>query len=371
MINGHGDFYGILTGGDPNWKELEGDPNTKKTPAGIYAQFQNNLFAGDQNVADEYVAGSTYFMWCDDPTQGTQQDVARSLYPRLRAASAKMWEESAAGSFADFAKTFTDSAGGFTADGSIQELTLPEPSKIQNADDRKPDPEQPDPEQPKPQPVTYDISGAAVAAVLGQYYTGLAIAPQLTVTYAGAVLAEGKDYTVSYENNVNIGTALAVITGAGSYYGSKTVSFEIGIRKGSVWKIDGLRYKVTDEKKGTVAVTGMYKKKNNVTIKETVTIGGRVFLITEIAANAFEKNNGLKKVTIGKNVEKIGKKAFYNCKKLNDIQVKSKKLKGKCIGKNAFGKTGPKLNIKAPKGKKGAYRKLFCQKGCSKKAKIS
>ncbi len=62
MINGHGDFYGILTGGDPNWKELVGNANTKKTPAGLYAQFQNNTFAGNQNIADEHVSGSTYFV---------------------------------------------------------------------------------------------------------------------------------------------------------------------------------------------------------------------------------------------------------------------------------------------------------------------
>ena len=378
MINGHGDFYGILTGGDLNWKELVGDPGTKKTPAGIYAQFQNNIFAGNQNVADEHVAGSTYFMWCDDPTQGTQQEVAKSLYPRLRAASAKMWDESASGSFADFAMTFTDSAGGFMTDGSLQKLVLPAPSQIQNADDSKPDPDpdkpdpdKPDPDKPNPQPVTYDISGASIAAVAGQYYTGAAITPQLTVAYAGKTLTEGTDYTVSYADNVNIGTATATITGKGAYYGAKALTFEIGIQKGSIWKIAGYRYKVTDEKEGTAAVLGMYKKKNNVIIKDSVTIGGKVFRITEIAANAFSKNNNIKKVQIGKNIEKIGKKAFYNCKKLNNIQIKSKKLKGKSIGKDAFGNTNGKMSVKVAKGKKGAYKKFLCKKGCSKKMKIS
>ena len=365
MINGHGDFYGLLTGGDLNWKEPVGNPETKKTPAGIYAQFQNNIFAGNQEIADPYVAGSTYFMWCDDPTQGTQQDVAKSLFPRLRAASAKMWDEAASGTFADFAKTFTDSAGGFLADGSLQELTLPAPSAIVNADDRKPDPDESD-----PKPVTYDISGAAIGAIARQYYTGAAVTPQLAISYAGKPLAQGIDYTVSYAGNVNIGTATVTVTGIGSYYGAKTATFEIGIKKGSVWKIDGFRYKVTDENKGTVAVLGMYQKKNNVTIKDTVTIGGKTFRITEIAAGAFQKNGKLKKVTIGKNVEKIGKKAFYNCKKLNKIQIHTRKLNGKCVGKDAFGKTNAKMSMKVPKGKKAAYKKFLYKKGCSKKAKI-
>ena len=112
------------------------------------------------------------------------------------------------------------------------------------------------------------------------------------------------------------------------------------------------------------------KKKASVTIKDTVVIGGKAFRITEIKGNAFSNNNKLKKVVIGKNVAKIGKKAFYNCKNLSNIRIHSKKLSKKGVGKNAFGKTSAKMNVKVPKGKKGAYKKFMCENGCSDKTKF-
>ena len=39
--------------------------------------------------------------------------------------------------------------------------------------------------------------------------------------------AEGKDYTVTYKNNVNTGTATATIQGIGNYSGTASVSFTI------------------------------------------------------------------------------------------------------------------------------------------------
>ncbi len=60
------------------------------------------------------------------------------------------------------------------------------------------------------------------------YYCGSAIVPDLAVTASdGTVLAKGTDYTVSCSNNVNVGTATAVITGIGNYTNSVTKTFEI------------------------------------------------------------------------------------------------------------------------------------------------
>lgn len=128
MINGHGDFYDIMT--DNNWQKPVGDPGTKKTPAGIYAQFHNNTFAQGAQVEDEYIYGSTYFLWCDNAGGGTVDQVIYSLYPRLRAASAKMVDENASGDWEEFAATFTDSAGGFLEEGKLQEFELPAEPEI-------------------------------------------------------------------------------------------------------------------------------------------------------------------------------------------------------------------------------------------------
>ncbi len=58
-------------------------------------------------------------------------------------------------------------------------------------------------------------------------FNGLVKKPKITVTYQGRTLKEGVDYTVSYSNNVNIGTAKFVVKGKGYAYNSKSGSFEI------------------------------------------------------------------------------------------------------------------------------------------------
>ena len=79
-------------------------------------------------------------------------------------------------------------------------------------------------------------------------------------------------------------------------------------------------------------------------------------------------NKALTTVTIPKGVKKIGKKAFYGCKKLKKVIVKTTTLKS--VGKKAFKGTAAKLRIKVPKKKFKAYKKLFKGKGQGKKAKV-
>ncbi|MEY8460842.1 leucine-rich repeat protein, partial [Eggerthellaceae bacterium 24-137] len=73
-----------------------------------------------------------------------------------------------------------------------------------------------------------DIASAkATLASAKLTYTGRAQKPAVaSVTVAGEVL-EAADYKVSYQNNVNAGTATAVITGKGNYTGTKEVTFAI------------------------------------------------------------------------------------------------------------------------------------------------
>ena len=59
-------------------------------------------------------------------------------------------------------------------------------------------------------------------------YTGQPLTPDVTVIYNGAELARDKDYTVSYADNTNAGTATVIVDGKGNYEGTKTVNFNIG-----------------------------------------------------------------------------------------------------------------------------------------------
>ncbi|MBR5800853.1 MAG: InlB B-repeat-containing protein [Lachnospiraceae bacterium] len=71
------------------------------------------------------------------------------------------------------------------------------------------------------------ISKVTAGEVSAKKYTGKDICPKVTLTYKKKTLKEGVDYTLSYENNVNTGTATILVTGIGIYTGEKTVNFKI------------------------------------------------------------------------------------------------------------------------------------------------
>ncbi|WP_295129189.1 dockerin type I domain-containing protein [Ruminococcus sp.] len=59
------------------------------------------------------------------------------------------------------------------------------------------------------------------------YYTGKDIEPKVTVKEGANTLVKDKDYTLTYENNHNAGTAKIVIKGQGDYVGTRNMSFTI------------------------------------------------------------------------------------------------------------------------------------------------
>ncbi len=69
-------------------------------------------------------------------------------------------------------------------------------------------------------------------------------------------------------------------------------------------------------------------------------------------------------------MKKIGKKAFYGCKKLTKVTIKTKKLTAKTVGAKAFAKCSKLKTVKVPKKKKAAYKKWLNKKGVRKAAKI-
>ena len=72
-----------------------------------------------------------------------------------------------------------------------------------------------------------NIQPAVVTGITDQTYTGSEITPEPVVTLKDKVLVKGKDYTVSYQNNVNAGIAKVVITGIGNYINEIRVEFKI------------------------------------------------------------------------------------------------------------------------------------------------
>ncbi len=91
------------------------------------------------------------------------------------------------------------------------------------------------------EPVPFDVESCQVAVgkaltasntsvTLGSYdsvYDGSEKTPLPTVKFGGQLLTEGTDYTVSYADNVNAGTAKAIIRGMGMYAGIVSKTFAI------------------------------------------------------------------------------------------------------------------------------------------------
>lgn len=75
--------------------------------------------------------------------------------------------------------------------------------------------------------VTKTIAETSILPILDQPYTGSAVTPALTITDGGKVLSEGVDYSVTYSNNTDAGTATVKIVGKGNYSGSTSVTFKI------------------------------------------------------------------------------------------------------------------------------------------------
>lgn len=146
---------------------------------------------------------------------------------------------------------------------------------------------------------------------------------------------------------------------------------------GKIQATAGSLYKVTTDNKsgGTVTYMGLEKSKKarkikNVRIPDTIKIGNRTYKVTAIAANAFKNNRVLRKITIPASVKSIGKKAFYGCRSLKTITVKTTKLTSKNVGKAAFKGIAKKAVIKVPKSKLKSYRKFLKKKGVPSKAVI-
>ena len=112
------------------------------------------------------------------------------------------------------------------------------------------------------------------------------------------------------------------------------------------------KYVVTSKKSKTVQYSGAIKKNTStVSIPATVKIDGVTYKVTSIQTNAFRNNKKIKKIIIGSNIKKIGKNAFYGCKNLKSITIRSTKLTEKMVGGNAFKGIDRKAVIKMPKEK--------------------
>ena len=72
-----------------------------------------------------------------------------------------------------------------------------------------------------------DLARADISGVQTKVYDGTEQTQSPTVVMNGETLVQGTDYTLSYANNVDAGTATMTVTGIGCYTGEKSVDFTI------------------------------------------------------------------------------------------------------------------------------------------------
>ncbi len=96
----------------------------------------------------------------------------------------------------------------------------------------EPDEEDNVPTTPEDQTVTFKIVPASikdcdVSAIAAQPYTGKAVEPKPVVMLDDYKLVEGRDYTLSYADNVSVGKARVTIVGKGNLKDSVTLEFDV------------------------------------------------------------------------------------------------------------------------------------------------
>ena len=147
-----------------------------------------------------------------------------------------------------------------------------------------------------------DLSGAKVS-VAAATYTGKKLKPKVSVVLNGVKLKAGANYEVTYANNKNVGTGVAVVKGIGSYAGAAIKTFKIVKAKNTLTvKAKTAKVKLSKVKKANVKLNA----------DKAVSVSKAVGKIT------YKKAEGNKKITIAKNgritVKKGIKGGTYNVK---------------------------------------------------------
>ena len=217
-----------------------------------------------------------------------------------------------------------------------------------------------------------NISKTKISALKTGAFTGKPLTQALTITYGGKKLVNGRDYTLTWKNNKNIGTASVTIKGKGKYNGSVTKKFRITVQKNAVYTVSRLKYKISNADtsgKGTVVFTGATDKaaRKALTIPTTVKIGGKSFRVTAIGTSAMSGAKKLTTVKIGANIMTVGAKAFCGCSKLSNVTIFSTKLTTAKTGANAFKGIRSNCRFKVPASRVSAYKKLLRAKGAGPK----
>ena len=141
---------------------------------------------------------------------------------------------------------------------------------------------------------------------------------------------------------------------------SHAINFYYGYDNGS--------YSIIDEKGKKVRYEGFSNKYfSSVSIPDIVEINGEEYKVTQIANNALKNVTKVKNLVIGKNVTFIGKNAFYGCKNLKNVVIKTKGLTRTSVKANAFKNIHSSASITVPDTNINLYKTILKKAGINAK----
>ena len=190
-------------------------------------------------------------------------------------------------------------------------------------------------------------SAAALLMLLDEFLTG---------DMASSSYADPMEY-LNLEFEITIKYSDTPVITDNHVKAAPSVSFEVGRELGD----NAVKYRIMDAT-GSLSAIGLTSEAKSVTIPDSVGLAGFNLNVNDIAQGFMKGNKKTKTVKVGSNVTSIGSQAFYKCKKLKKVTIKSKQIK--TIGNKAFGKDAKNFTLKLPKSCKKKYRKLL------KKAKV-
>lgn len=223
-----------------------------------------------------------------------------------------------------------------------ESFTIKKTEAGQKEDDDKKQDENKQEESSKP----ISIESAGITAISDQTYTGSAVEPAVEVKVNDKVLQRETDYTVSYESNVNVGTATVKVIGKNGYTGNKTATFKIVPKEVSL-AVDAI---------SNQTYTGKEIKPSVVVKADGKTLAVNTDYTVTYTSNV---NTGLATVTVEAkgNYKGTGKTTFKIVPKKITISAKSKK-KGQIT-----------LSCKKAAGKVSGYTISYATKANLKNAK--
>lgn len=148
-------------------------------------------------------------------------------------------------------------------------------------------------------------------------YTGKAVKVSVTGLYQGKKLVSGKDYSVTFSNNIKKGTAKILITGKGNFTGSKSARFTIKLGAPSVKEY-------SDHSKIKIK-WGRIKSASGYEVYRSTSPKGKYKKVKD--------NNSGKKTTYSDSKAKFGKTYYYKVRSYQNVKVK---VKGKTKKKKEY-----------------------------------